>query len=378
MNNHADNTTRTTVLISLVLSLASLGDTLIYPVLSSDYPSFGVSLYWVGILLSVNRFVRLVANRLVAYAIQVLGLRRSSIWAVAIASITTITYGLSHQLLILLVARVGWGVAYATLRINTIHQALEGQKKGLLLGVSGALYELGPLLALGIGSILIQSIGIPLTFVGLGVLSFTAVYLALRLPQDTKENQKKPQEVTIAGLAWPNRIEQLVFWVATVVEGGLVVMMASLFLQVDVPPENLIMLMAFYLIIRRMSGLLLSPLVGWLADCFGLKKVFIVILSGLIIALGLISVGIVKTGIIACFITARTFATLSPAVAIQVSPEANRLHLLASLTTWRDLGAAVGALLGLIVLQMAGTTILFGATVFIILLYTLWIFKNEY
>jgi len=368
------NAVRTTILISLTLSLASLGDTLIYPVLSSDYQTFGVSLYWVGILLSVNRFVRLVANRVVAYAIQVLGLHRSSVWAAVIASVTTILYGISHQLIILLVARVGWGIAYATLRINTIHQALAGEKKGLLLGLSGALYEIGPLLALGVGPSLIRILGIPTTFVVMGLLSLTAVYLARQLPQNIEERQ----EATIEGLSWPNRIEQLVFWVATVVEGGLVVMMATLFLEVEIRPEKLIMLTALYLIIRRMSGLLLSPLVGWLADRLGLKKVFVAILIGLIIALGLISVGIVEAGIAACFVMARMFATLSPAMAIRITPETKRLPMLASLTTWRDLGAAVGALLGLIVLQMTGATILFGITAFIIFIYTLWIIKNEH
>ncbi|HAS47545.1 MAG TPA: hypothetical protein DCS93_44120 [Microscillaceae bacterium] len=374
MVTNRSSTTRTTILISLTLSLASLGDTLLYPVLSSDYQTFGVSLYWVGILLSVNRFVRLVANRVVAYAIQVLGLHRSSVWAAVIASVTTILYGISHQLIILLVARVGWGIAYATLRINTIHQALAGEKKGLLLGLSGALYEIGPLLALGVGPSLIRILGIPTTFVVMGLLSLTAVYLAWQLPQ----NIEKRQEATIEGLSWPNRIEQLVFWVATVVEGGLVVMMATLFLEVEIRPEKLIMLTALYLIIRRMSGLLLSPLVGWLADRLGLKKVFVAILIGLIIALGLISVGIVEVGIAACFVMARMFATLSPAMAIRITPEAKRLPMLASLTTWRDLGAAVGALLGLIVLQMTGATVLFGITAFIIFIYTLWIIKNEH
>ncbi|OJJ21661.1 hypothetical protein BKI52_14230 [marine bacterium AO1-C] len=366
--------TRTTILVSLVLALASLGDALIYPVLSADYQAFGVPLFWVGILLSVNRFVRLIANRLVAYAIEIMGVRSSSIWAAIIASFTTVLYGLSHQLIVLLVARLGWGMAYATLRINTIHKALEGKKKGLLLGVSGALYEVGPLLALGIGPVFIRVVGIPWTFVGMGFLSLVAVYLAWLLPQSEGE----PNEAKIARLNWPNRIEQLVFWIATVVEGGLVVMMATLFLQTGVNPTQLIALTAFYLIVRRLSGLLFSPLVGWLADTFGLKLVFLVILSGLMIGLGFITLGIIEAGVVVCFVTARMFAILSPAMAIQVAPEVERLHLLASLTTWRDLGAAVGALLGLVTLKMLGTTILFGAATFIILIYTLWIFKNEH
>ena len=41
-----------------VLSLALLGDSLIYAVLPIHAESFGVSIVWVGVLLSANRFVR--------------------------------------------------------------------------------------------------------------------------------------------------------------------------------------------------------------------------------------------------------------------------------------------------------------------------------
>lgn len=379
MNSSKGNTTRATIVVSLVLALASLGDTLIYPVLSSDYQAFGVPFFWVGILLSVNRLVRLVANRLVAYAIQVMGLRRSSIWAATIAAVSTMMYALNHQLIGLLVARIGWGVAYATLRINTIHVALEGEKKGWQLGLSGAFYEVGPLLALGIGPMLIKAVGIQITFIALGVLSFVGVYLAFGLPQSEGE----AQDAQIARLDLPRVIEQLVFVVALVIEGALVVVMATLFLQVGVKPNQLIALTAFYLIIRRLSGLLFAPLVGWLADTFGLKKVFMITLIGVVIALLMISVGgtesvFLKWGLIASFISARMFANLSPAMAIQMHPTIERLHLLASLTTWRDLGAALGALLGLVVLQMLGTSVLFGIATFVILIYTLWILKNEH
>lgn len=379
MKSGKANTTKATIVVSLVLALASLGDTLIYPVLSSDYQAFGVPFFWVGILLSVNRFVRLVANRLVAYAIQVMGLRRSSIWAAMIAAVTTMMYALNHQLIGLLIARVGWGIAYATLRINALQVALEGEKKGWQLGLSGAFYEVGPLLALGIGPILIKAVGIQATFIGLGMLSLAGVYLALGLPRSKSE----PQNAQIARLNLPLVIEQLVFVVAFVIEGALVVVMATMFLQVGVKPAQLITLTAFYLIVRRLSGLLFSPLIGWLADTFGLKRVFVVTLGGVTIALFMISIGgtealLLKWGIIASFISARMFANLSPAMAIQMHPTIERLHLLASLTTWRDLGAALGALLGLVTLQMLSTAVLFGIATFVILIYTLWIFKNEH
>src|SRR5215203_4723180 len=52
-------TSRPTVLASVVLALALLGDSLLYAVLPLHAATFGISLAWVGVLLSANRVIRL-------------------------------------------------------------------------------------------------------------------------------------------------------------------------------------------------------------------------------------------------------------------------------------------------------------------------------
>ena len=51
---------------SLVLAIALIGDALIYVVLPLYHQEFGVSLAMVGVLLSLNRWIRLLANSGVA------------------------------------------------------------------------------------------------------------------------------------------------------------------------------------------------------------------------------------------------------------------------------------------------------------------------
>ena len=51
---------------SLVMSLALLGDALLYAVLPLHAAAFGISLAWVGILLSANRIVRVFAYGAIA------------------------------------------------------------------------------------------------------------------------------------------------------------------------------------------------------------------------------------------------------------------------------------------------------------------------
>ena len=54
-------TWKTVVTSSSILSLALVGDALIYAVLPVHAETFGINLVWVGVLLSANRFVRVFA-----------------------------------------------------------------------------------------------------------------------------------------------------------------------------------------------------------------------------------------------------------------------------------------------------------------------------
>ena len=53
---------RAVALSGAVIGLGLLGDTLIYAVLPLYHEEFGLSLAMVGVLLSLNRWVRLLAN----------------------------------------------------------------------------------------------------------------------------------------------------------------------------------------------------------------------------------------------------------------------------------------------------------------------------
>ena len=74
-------TWRTVISSSSLLSLALLGDALIYAVLPLHAEAFGVNLVWVGVLLSATRFVRVFAYGGIARLSQRIGLRRLCIAA---------------------------------------------------------------------------------------------------------------------------------------------------------------------------------------------------------------------------------------------------------------------------------------------------------
>ena len=85
---------RAVALSGAVLGLGLLGDTLIYAVLPLYHAELGISLAMVGVLLSLNRWVRLLANSLTAALGEHLGARRLMIAASLGAVVSTTCYGL--------------------------------------------------------------------------------------------------------------------------------------------------------------------------------------------------------------------------------------------------------------------------------------------
>ena len=78
--------------VALVVSASNLGDSLLYVALPLMYPSFGLSIVHVGILLSANRLVRFVSNTFAGYVYGRKSLKRMLI--VAIIAETLLGYNL--------------------------------------------------------------------------------------------------------------------------------------------------------------------------------------------------------------------------------------------------------------------------------------------
>src|SRR5688572_9586731 len=117
-------TSRPTVLASIVLALALLGDSLLYAVLPLHAATFGISLAWVGVLLSANRIIRLFAYPLLPH-LATTGLRRFTIAAAALGGVTTLTFAAASGAWVLLASRVAWGVVFGALSLSTLAYATE-------------------------------------------------------------------------------------------------------------------------------------------------------------------------------------------------------------------------------------------------------------
>ena len=144
-----DKSWRSLWLSSGALSLALLGDALIYIVLPVNADLFGVSLAWVGVLLAANRIVRTFSYGALAVLGERIGIRNLCILASVTAVVSTAMYGLFQGWAPLLAARILWGLSYGALLLVALgYAASDRAKTGTRVGVSRAIEQFGPLLAL--------------------------------------------------------------------------------------------------------------------------------------------------------------------------------------------------------------------------------------
>lgn len=144
---------RTLFAVSVATTLSLLGDTAMYTVLPTHTDEVGVTLLSVGILLSANRFVRLLLNGPIGLLTDRWPRRYIFIPAVYIGAISTATYALFQGFWPIFGGRLLWGLAWAGLWVsgNAIILDITGDRnRGRWVG----LYHFAFLLGAASGSIL--------------------------------------------------------------------------------------------------------------------------------------------------------------------------------------------------------------------------------
>lgn len=328
---------------ALALAFASFGDAFLYPFLPVNFDAVGIPMVWVGVLLSINRFVRIVSNTWIVHAFAKYGLRSIMILAVVLAITSTLGYGIATGVVALIFFRIMWGLAFSAMRIGTLGYALQHERVGFALGITRSLQESGPMIALMIAPFLLTYFQSPTIFYVLAALSIPALYFAFALPRGEDKTQSV---VGTKVMQWPTTLNSITLVSAILIDGIVVVVLGVLFLHYrdNISLLTATSLAAFYLGYRRICLVVLSPAGGWIADRTGLDRVFNVSMA--LVTLGLIAIlaGWIGTGAIIVF----TFYSINSAVT-PGSATSGKLHSLAAVAenaTWRDIGAAIGTLLG--------------------------------
>ena len=351
-------TWKTVVTSSSIMSLALVGDALIYAVLPVHAETFGVSLVWVGVLLSANRFVRVLAYGWIARSAQRFGLRRLCIAALIAAIVSTAMYGLATGAAALLLARVLWGLSFAGLLLATLGYAVQDRDRvGSRLGWSRAIQHVGPVMALVAGAWLTGVLGPRPVFVWLALLTAVAIPLALSLPVD-RTGIGAPESTRSLGR--PTLIDLLFALQGFGVDGVFAVSITLLLAQ-ELPLDLAVMSGASLLAVRHVCDAVGAPLFGRIGDRHGAGRILIVTMA--CTALGFLGVasGFTIAGALLMLFSRSALTILGPAVVVQrSSPTQPVIGDLARMHAWRDLGAAMGPIATGVLLTVTSAELLHG------------------
>jgi len=323
----------------LVIAVCMIGDTLLYAVLPLYHEEFGLSLAMVGVLLSLNRWIRLLANSGVAHLGERIGPHALMIAAALGSAISTTVYGLIDDPTAQVLARILWGISYASLNLATLAYAVSDRANaGKRVGASRAAIGLVQAMSLVGGAWIVLEVGARSVFLIYGALTLVALGAALVLPR------LPPEPVAKKGLKLPipHRLEVWGFVMGFSGDGVFLLTLAFL-MKDSITSVAAVMATAMLLALRWLVEVTTGPLGGWIGDRFGARRIAVANAALLVAGFVLIAADHELLGALMIVTTRGMFNTLIPVLVIERG-HGTVLSSQASYSTWRDFGAAVGPL----------------------------------
>jgi len=368
------------VFIALITALCLLGDSALYALLPSRLDAFAISPTGAGLVLGVNRYIRILSNSGAGWIVQRVGATWPLVFAVLLGAATTLMYGALTGFWFLLIAHALWGVAWSFLRLTGYLAAAEtGDPRavGRHMGVFQSVSRAGSLVAVVVGGVLADRIGARETLLLFGAVTLSALVLVplARIPRElgrarrakaTPEAPDTPNTSDTSELAW--RIRNLyaqasINWFLIT---GLFISTAG-YLVRTVAGDGATLLGAV-IGVGTLTGLLvatrfvadlgLSTVFGHLSDRIGRPRVIIVAQGTAAVAMAIVAMSptlAVAIPMFAVVFTAGTALTIAlNASAAEIAPPGMRAVILGRYTTWADIGSGSGPIIGLPLVTSAG------------------------
>ena len=386
-----------------------LGDSLIYIVLPVSIAEFEIDsaiglsqAFWIGFALSINRFIRLASNSFAAGVYERFGLRWPFVAATLLGASTTLVYGFSKGILVLILARALWGIAYSHLRLASQLTALElssASTRGKLFGLFNAGQRAGSFLAVTGGAFLVDATSRETAFTILAAIGLLGVAVATRAPAIAtglrpRAGEGGPGSPGGASLVWNTLIaqsrdvERRLRWTLLSISylrfstafaaNGLVIATITPYLTelfagdatVFGIAANILTLAGILVGIRWFANLALAVPFGHLTDTFGRRPTILVGISVMLVTLALIglapSLEIVVIALPVLFIAGALLETALDTAIGESAPEGTRAPAMARYSTWLDLGAATGPIAGFVIGDAIGFGWGYGIAVLIV------------
>ena len=224
--------------------------------------TFGISLAWVGVLLAANRIVRTFTYGAIAAFGERIGIKYLCILASITAVTSTAMYGLFQGWAPLLAARVVWGLSFAALLLVALgYSASDRARTGARVGVSRALEQIGPLIALTAGAWLAGIVGPRDVFLYLALVTCVSVLFAVMLPPSVARRPTS-RESRPNILPKPDRLDILILWIGFAVD-GVFTMTVTIMLAEHVVLELAMVWGGLLIAGRRLVEIVAAPALGY-------------------------------------------------------------------------------------------------------------------
>jgi MFS family permease len=268
---------------AIVIALTIMGDSLMYSLLPLEAESLGIPIAYVGLLLSINRIVRLGSNTWAGVLYEKMGPRRPFILACLIAIFTTLIYGLGWGLGAFIIARAGWGLAWSLFRQGGYIAiwAADGSARGKLTGLLWGIVRLGSAVSVILGGFLYDKYGFSAAILSIVGLTTLSIPIALKLPWPNNENNKVEGLKIENHRSWKNIVQEkshkwlLVVGFSSAFFDSIIVSTASLFLAENLSNNletfglSIGTMAGFLLGLRFSANIIFGPIIGAFSDKYG-------------------------------------------------------------------------------------------------------------
>lgn len=347
--------------VSLTVSASLIGDTFLYTVLPVSAARLGVEPLLVGVILSANRWVRLVTNPLAGRLYQRVPAGRIILAAIVLSAISTALYFDPTWVIAIVAARLLWGACVSLLRLGAVLAAIDeaGARAGRLLGETRAIWGLGYLAGAIYAPVAVETVGWPVAIAGAALLTLATGLGPALLAAPWRRALHVRADESVPASIWEPRMLALFACGATnlVVGAGIVVVAGGIRISElyrDGAPVLGVALQATYIaglfvLTQRLAQVLWQPVAGRLADrSIGRSYLVGAVLGATGVAILALPVAATTFVVAAAlFNIAGLTASLSAELAIaRGATAADRPRVLAVFHTWQDGGAALGALAG--------------------------------
>ena len=370
------------IIIAIITAISVFGNEMLLIVMPIYWDFFGLTALWqVGIILSMNRIIRLPINSIVGWCYQKISKRTGVLIAVILAILSTYSYGMLKGFWLLLFMRILWGISWSFLRLGgylTVLTSSDNQTRGQLIGLYNGLLGLGTLFGMLIGGLFADLIGIKwitTLFAILGILTLPFVFRFV--PNSLSEEEtNRSADKKLAPLTNKAQIKILIngLLVALVVYG---IFFSTFSKLLEYQMNQNFIILGFSLGAVAVAGILqsvklgtdpfIAPFIGrWSDEKFGRIPLLLFAFT-----LGAILLAVIPLTlpfplflilIFAFQLVATIFITASDSLAADAATGPASVKMMTYYTLFVDLGSALGPLISFFILDFIGIRFLYWFT----------------